>query len=224
MTDGQRWILMADIIRSRNAPPQHLMRGFRSLVNEANRTFASHILSPLTITLGDEFQGVLRSFHAGLDILIWFEERTLATGFPCRLRYVFHRGKIETPINRRQAYGMLGAGLTAARASLENLKKGNARFLVQTGGGPEDQAINLAFALLQATRDFWKSKDYPLIALFLKFRDYKAVALKWKRHPSSVFRRQRSLRIDEYFHVKALIECLATLWTSPDSLRSAPSS
>ena len=36
-----------------------LIEPFRNLIDSANTAFSNEIISPLTITLGDEFQGIL---------------------------------------------------------------------------------------------------------------------------------------------------------------------
>jgi hypothetical protein len=204
------YIIMADVVGSSGAPARPLIRTFRSLVKRANTRFADEILSPVTITLGDEFQGVVRSLPAGLRLLLWLEEEKLRAAFRFQLRYVLHLGAIETPLNPDYAHGMLGSGLSHARRQLEELKKSHLRFLVETGGA-RDKALNLAFRLYEDVYDSWSSEDQEVVALFVKLRDYKKVAARLGVNPSSTFRRRRTLRLAAYLNAKALIECLATL-------------
>jgi len=58
-------------------------------------------------TLGDEFQSVIKNLPAALDIIFSIEEKIAAGGQDFRLRYVLEEGKIETPLNRKIAYGMI---------------------------------------------------------------------------------------------------------------------
>lgn len=44
------------------------------MVTSANKTFHNELLSPLTITLGDEFQGLSASLSDSMDILLFLEE------------------------------------------------------------------------------------------------------------------------------------------------------
>jgi hypothetical protein len=214
------FILMADIVRSREAPAKALLTGFRKIVDGANTRFRTDILSPLTITLGDEFQGVVKSVEAGLRMMVWLEEEKLAAPTPFALRYVFRRGLIETALNRQRAHAMLGPGLTSARAQLEELKRGRRRFWIETQGGARDEALNLAFALYERAYDSWSADDRKLVKSFLRLGDYKKVASRWKRHPSSMFRRQRSLGIEAYLEIKSLIGCLGRLSIPPGSSHS----
>ena len=55
---AQFYIVMADVIRSRSYDGGDLMREFGRIVKECNVTHTGALLSPYTITLGDEFQGV----------------------------------------------------------------------------------------------------------------------------------------------------------------------
>ncbi|NMW20288.1 MAG: hypothetical protein HKK67_01350 [Chlorobiaceae bacterium] len=68
------YVVMADVIASRSRDPQQLMREFENLVGTANTVFSEGILSPLTITLGDEFQGVLSTLLDAVKVLIWLED------------------------------------------------------------------------------------------------------------------------------------------------------
>ena len=68
---------MADIIASSEKNQIELMNNFKELVNEINKTFKDEILSPLTITLGDEFQCVLKDLKSSTDIILQLEENII---------------------------------------------------------------------------------------------------------------------------------------------------
>mgnify|MGYP000477635068 CR=1 FL=1 len=68
----QHYIIMADVISSRTITKENDFMGqFKQLIEETNTTFASNILSPLTITLGDEFQGVVDSAKTLFKLLFF---------------------------------------------------------------------------------------------------------------------------------------------------------
>jgi hypothetical protein len=84
------------------------------------------ILSPYTITLGDECQAVLSGpkglFH---DII------TIRMGiYPHRMRFSVGMGAVATRINRTAAIGMDGEAFYNARDGLEALKKIGGTFAV----------------------------------------------------------------------------------------------
>lgn len=81
------------------------------------------ILSPLTVSLGDEFQGVIKDMTSCFRIVFSLEEFIVEHSLSLKLRYVVNFGDIDTQISDRVAYGMLGKGLSDARELLNSLKQ-----------------------------------------------------------------------------------------------------
>src|SRR2546421_13076826 len=100
-----RIILMADIVESSKMEPGQLMADFKKVVELINEKHVKNILSPLTITLGDEFQGVINGAEAALQVIFNIEEELLKLTKPFKMRYVLVEGKIDTPLNRKNAHG-----------------------------------------------------------------------------------------------------------------------
>jgi hypothetical protein len=194
---------MADVIRSRQAKGAKLAKDLARLTNAINQDCKKEISSPLTITLGDEFQGVVHSAKAGLKIMVMLEEMIVEKGIEVKLRYVLGSGKIDTPINKRIAHGMIGGGLTKTRESLQTLKKSDQRFLIAIG--ENDKVLNRYFILYQSFVDDWKLKDFKIISDFLKNDDYKTVADRNNKTWSQMWKRRKSLKIKEYKTVCRLI-------------------
>jgi hypothetical protein len=203
-------ILMADIVGSSSREARKLMKEFEHIVKEVNQRNQKHILSPLTITLGDEFQGVIRNLHAALQVVFDLEELTLSALQPFRLRYVLVQGEIQTPINRDIAHGMLGPGLTEARQRLGEMKSTRSRFDVKIDDNGRGEELRLLFTVFQGIRDQWTPAQLKTVAAFIKFDDYKKVAMKLKRDPTAAWRRRKSLMIEEFQAVKKLILNTAT--------------
>src|SRR5687768_15871818 len=93
------FILMADIIGSSGKASNQLMKVFQKVVEKINLQQQDNLLSPFTITLGDEFQGVVKDLKAGLESIITFEETLIKHQLDFKLRYVLQYGQIDTPIN-----------------------------------------------------------------------------------------------------------------------------
>lgn len=194
---------MADVIKSREADGVAVAKDLRHLTEQANKLFKKEIISPLTVTLGDEFQGVINSMQTGIEIIWKLEEMIIEKQIAFKLRYVLSSGKIETPVNRKIAHGMLGEGLTRARELLNKLKKSEERFYLAPG--KNDSRLNKFFILYQSQVDDWKTKDFTIISDFLKLDDYKTVADKNKKSWSLMWKRRRTLKIKEYKTIKDLI-------------------
>lgn len=198
---------MADVIDSRKAQQDILMEHFKKVIASTNRKDSHKIISPITITLGDEFQGVMRDLSSALDVMFEIEEEIIDNKASFKLRYVLLEGKIETPINRDIAYEMLGSGLTDARSYLSNLKNSNDRFYVNLRNEKQSSALNDAFRGYQGIIDDWKvDKDYEIIKHFLKLKDYKLVADKLNKDRSLMWRRERTAKIKEYTSLKNVIK------------------
>lgn len=219
MIKEKYYILMADIIGSGNHEGYALMKDFKEIIESINKENKERLLSPLTITLGDEFQGISRSLKDAISLIIKIEEKMVHAQKNIKLRYVLYHGSIDTEINPDIAYGMLGEGLTNARHLLESLKgERRDRFNISLESNPYlAEIMDLAFVGFQAIIDDWKFKDFELISSFLHFKgDYKKVAEEVKKDNSSVFRRRDSLQIEEYFSSRRLLLNLTKSMNSND--------
>ena len=122
-------IVMGDIVKSRLLSTKEVHTPFGEMILKCNQKFTKDILSPYTITLGDEFQGVADSIESAVESIIFLEEECIRQHLKFKLRFIVLYGEISTPINRESAYGMLGKGLTEARNKLNKGKNDNHRFL-----------------------------------------------------------------------------------------------
>jgi hypothetical protein len=206
----KHYIVMADIIGSRDRSPGALMADFKGLVTAVNRRFRKRLLSPLTITLGDEFQGVAVDLEGACTLLLELEAERVRKGLEFGLRYVIHYGDIGTPLNRRRAHEMLGSGLTDARAMLSAARAGKSRVRVSAGRKGEGRILEDAFLILADLVDGWDPvRDFPLAAAFMRDPDYKSVALAVGKNRSQTWKRRKSLRMDDYFRLRRIITACA---------------
>ena len=112
-------VLMADIVGSERAPSvKAVHRAFNKAVDDANEIHVAHIASPLTITLGDEFQGLLTSFASAWEVAVALRFDLLEAEISCR--FVVGAATLETPLNRKEAWNMMGSGLSSARDKLND--------------------------------------------------------------------------------------------------------
>jgi SatD family (SatD) len=196
-------ILMADVINSRKYKGRIIANALSSIVTEVNEVFEKEIVSPLTITLGDEFQGIVSSQMAAIKIILYIEELIINKECGFKLRYATNTGKIDTAINKKIAHGMIGEGLSETRAILNNAKKEQNRFFLFKG--IKANFLNDLFILFTSFIDNWKKKDFKTIGLFLAEEDYKKVAVINNNTPSAMWKKKKSLQIKEYKTVKHLI-------------------
>jgi hypothetical protein len=109
--------LIADMVKSREVARSQrpgVQQRFQELVLFLNRKYNRHILSKFVITLGDEFQGLLRSATPIPDLL-WDIECRFSDR---RLRVGLGFGLLDTPL-QKEAVNIDGPALHFARAAIE---------------------------------------------------------------------------------------------------------
>ena len=201
---------MADIVDSRKAQQKKLMKAFKKITNAINYEKKDILLSPITITLGDEFQCVVESIKSGIDVILAIDERRIHELADFKLRYVLVEGVIDTPVNKTVAYGMLGEGLTRAREALAAGKSSYHRYSFYIKNIKKCKALRDSFVVYQNIIDHWKTdKDYPLVIKFLELNDYKLVANELGKTRSQIWKREKSLNLEAYFSVKKVINYIA---------------
>ncbi len=198
-------ILMADIINSSGQEPRQLMIDFKFLVQTINEKYKEKLLSPLTITLGDEFQGVVDSAENAAKIIFDFEELILLNLLHLNIRFVCFEGIIETPINKNIAYEMLGEGLTLARKKLTVLKKDKSKFYFEFNDSKKSNFLNQMFFIFESLLEEWQHKEKDVIAAFIRNHDYKTVAEFLGKNRSLIWKREKTLRMKDFFAIKNLI-------------------
>jgi hypothetical protein len=118
-------VLMGDIVgseRAQSIPRTH--RTFNSAVAWANEKHGSVLASPLTITLGDEFQGLVTRLESAWRVATDLRFKLMQGSIACR--FVIGLVSIETAVNPDRAWNMMGPGLAAARDKLNDKSSSNA--------------------------------------------------------------------------------------------------
>jgi hypothetical protein len=120
------------------------------------------LLSPYTITLGDEFQAL----YANADRLFADLVTILAHVHPLRLRLALGVGEITTAINDEHAIGMDGPAFHAAREVMDQLKPHDDT-LVQTsvhqpGNGAAVDLLNRALSVVAELTRTWKQNTWAI--------------------------------------------------------------
>ena len=208
--EKNQYVLMADIINSSQYELKTL-KLFRKKIDQINANYK--LISPLTITLGDEFQGITTSLYQAVDIIFELEQELLAEGSPFKLRYSLGYGRILTPINSDIAHGMYGEALTATRYALESLKHyKRKRFLFLLPNKEYQLIFNNLFYVYQSFIDNWKTKDYELVTLFHQTHDYKDVAKSLGKSNDQIWRREKNLNIRQFFKHRESIKGVVNLY------------
>ncbi|MAB66590.1 MAG: hypothetical protein CL662_07105 [Bacteroidetes bacterium] len=199
-------IFMGDVVNSSDYDGELLSKGLKELVESTNKKFSKDILSPLTITLGDEFQGVLNSVSTGIDLLFHLEEELLITEPDFKLHYVLLLGEIETEINPDIAYEMMGKGLTEARKMLSSKKRNRKRFRFKLQNKEQTEQLSNLFEVLDTIILNWKKEDYPLILDMINNDNNSEVGDLHDKNRDQIWKRRKTLMINEYNLLKDFIK------------------
>ncbi|MEQ8715405.1 MAG: SatD family protein [Cyclobacteriaceae bacterium] len=202
-----QYILMGDVVDSESQVSKtKLVEALNKQVTHVNQKFKETILSPLTITLGDEFQGVLADPVSLCNALFELEESALTNPVSYTLRYSAYLGPIDTALNNEAAHGMYGKGLTVARKRLEAMKTQKVRFSVDFIQPDVTQHLQLLFGLYQSTKDKWSPSHYELINHYLHHPDYNSLyEAGFYKTKAGAWKIVQSLGLHDYLNIKKLI-------------------
>jgi len=203
----REWIIMGDVVKSSEADQVALQRNFAELIRRVNTSYKEVLASPLTITLGDEFQGIVKSAEDVAFVIVALEEYRWELDMPILIRYSVTLGEIDTEINPVIAYGMLGPGLSEAREALVEMKSEEDRVVLK-GDFPKKRQMALSLNLLLELQEQWKWKDRDIIKGYFKFKDYKKVAKELDKDVSLMWRRFKSLDFSSYRKRKKLVNLI----------------
>ncbi|MEX0722838.1 MAG: SatD family protein [Gracilimonas sp.] len=201
----KHYILMADVVSSSEYEAESLRKQLKELTERCNKQLSKNILSPYTITLGDEFQGIATSLEAAIEAFFFFEEETLRKQYDFKLHYALHYGKIDTRINPDIAYEMMGPGLTRARELLASKKRGRKRFEFDLSDETESLQFSRLFEVLDAFILSWKTEDYPLIIDMIENENNAEVGEIHNKNRDQIWKRRKTLMINEYNLLKDFI-------------------
>ncbi|MEO1693712.1 MAG: SatD family protein [Pseudomonadota bacterium] len=201
---------MADVVGSGGRPAAALQRELADVVGAANERHRAQILSPLTITLGDEWQGIIASLEAVVTLICFFELDRLDNQRAFRLRYAHAFDTIETSINTEIAHGMLGPALTNARRALTSKARSRPRFTFATGSDSFDRELSDVFAVIDDLDQRWSPDDVALITMLLSEKSDAQIAEALGHNRTSVWRRRQSLLIDAYRRLWRVAQARAT--------------
>lgn len=148
------FVLIADIIKSREIVERNQFQlKLNSELQKINQN-SEKLLSPYTITLGDEFQAVYdleSSLSLLKDIFI-----ILLKVYPLKIRISVGYADIVTEINKEKAIGMDGPAFYDARKGINILKDHDSSIIQFYGELKERELINSSLKLSMSFMANWK--------------------------------------------------------------------
>lgn len=189
--------IIADIVDSRSisgVQRRALQQRIELVLTEINREFAPAIAAKFLITVGDEFQGLLRSAAVIPQLM-----RRLDTSLPdITLRSGVGYGTIDTEL-RASAVGMDGPVWHAARAAIEEAKRGDRLGGVFQGFGPGEDLVHNGFArVLHLLRARLTDKQRQLMDALLAGQSQKQLSRSTGVSKQAVSKQARAAGVEAY--------------------------
>lgn len=139
-----------------------------NILNEINEIYSNSISSNFTITLGDEFQGLLHSGEHVMEIIQYIKKES----YPIKIRFGIGIGAITTDINSEISIGADGPGYYKARDSIEQLKVlekknestyGDIQIKIDGENNLQELSLNSILKLMYCIEKDWTKKQREVI-------------------------------------------------------------
>ncbi len=155
--------LIGDLVHSREAKNRGaLQKQLQATLASLNERHREELLSPLTLTLGDEFQALF----SRADGLWRVVAQLQAALHPVEVRFGFGLGEIVTEINPDEALGMDGPAFHRARDAITQAREEEIHYRIQ--GLAEGDLANHSLALVSRLQGKWKQHRFRVLARYLE--------------------------------------------------------
>jgi len=158
-------VITVDIRRSKEIKNRaEVQSRILNILNSLNMKFGTFLIADFTMTLGDEFQGVLRTTSIVLDVFKYIK-KNLPVKFYCGVGI----GSIETPLSKRPSE-MDGSAFHRSRDALEEAKKRKIELVFKSGNERIDFILNSITELILHVKNKWTKRQRDIIS-FLESRE-----------------------------------------------------
>jgi len=164
--------VIGDINGSRNLSRRaRVQEKFEGAIVRLNREYAKAIASNFVLTIGDEFQGLLRSPSESVSCIRRFRELMEPVSFSFGVGV----GGLSTPLKPERALGMDGEAFHRARAALTSAKHGG-QLLAFDFPGPAMPLVNALVGLMEKQWSRLTPRQREIAALLRKHKRQRTVA------------------------------------------------
>ncbi|MBC7695012.1 MAG: hypothetical protein H7141_06135 [Burkholderiales bacterium] len=199
------FILMSSIRYPGRDKREEIENQLKNVITVINKIHKKHFITSLDMVLDYEFQGITNSLQGSLEMIFDIEECIIENNLDFKLKHVLYHNTIKTVQSKHTAYERLGFGLIDARERLQLIKKTDSRFLIATNNEKTSLYLNNLLLIYEDYLDSWKKSDYEYVNAFLNHLNYKEVAALFNMNVSSGWRREKSLKMKQYYTIKEMI-------------------
>lgn len=202
--------LIADVIDSKMVQERfNLQKQLEKALRKMNELFGDYLASCFTLTLGDEFQALLK-----VDAPVFQIIDTLRSELsPTQLRFGIGLGEIATAIDPLQSIGADGPAYWNARAAINLVHQkndyGNTQIYFSSGNDSKDLLVNALIASGEAIRSGWRGSQEEILLDLIKRFVYSEnfsqqdLAQSLDINPSALSKRLKSSSIRVYLRGRA---------------------
>ena len=202
--------LIADVIDSKIVQERFdLQKQVEITLQKMNELFGDYLASRFTLTLGDEFQALLK-----VDAPVFQIIDTLRSELtPTQLRFGIGLGEIVTDIDPLQSIGADGPAYWNARAAINLVHQkndyGNTQIYFSSGKENQDFFVNALIASGEAIRSGWRDSQEEILLNLLKRSVYSEsfsqqdLAQSLAINPSALSKRLKSSSVRVYLRGRA---------------------
>ena len=202
--------LIADVIDSKMVQERlDLQKQVGKTLQKMNELFGDYLASRFTLTLGDEFQALLK-----VDAPVFQIIDTLRSELtPTQLRFGIGLGEIVTAIDPLQSVGADGPAYWNARAAINFVHQkndyGNTQIYFSSGKENQDFFVNALIASGEAIRSGWRDSQEEILLNLLKRSVYSEsfsqqdLAKSLAINPSALSKRLKSSSVRVYLRGRA---------------------
>ena len=202
--------LIADVIDSKMVQERFdLQKQVEKTLQKMNELFGDYLVSRFTLTLGDEFQALLKVGAPIFQIIDTLRSELT----PTQLRFGIGLGEIVTAIDPLQSVGADGPAYWNARAAINLVHQkndyGNTQIYFSSGKENQDFFVNALIASGEAIRSGWRDSQEEILLNLLKRSVYSEsfsqqdLAQSLAINPSALSKRLKSSSIRVYLRGRA---------------------
>jgi hypothetical protein len=201
----EHFILMSAVRQMGSGKDVGIEKELQNVINVINKIHKKDFITSLDLLPPDEFQGITKNLQASLEMVFDIEECIIENNLDLKLKHVIYHDTIKVGQTKYTAYERLGFSLIDARQRLQSIKKTDSRFLIATSDEKSSLYLNNLFLIYEDYLDSWKLTDYEYVKAFLNNLSYKEVAELFHINISSGWRREKSLKMKQYYTIKEMI-------------------
>lgn len=189
--------LMGDLVESEGSGDVAALHArFNQVIEQQSRAAGTGIVSPLTITLGDEFQGLTRSLAAAFKIARHIRFDLMEASVECR--FAMGVVTLKTPLNPDRAWNMMGPGLATTRERLNEKRSDRLYRFILPDAPIIENLLEASGASLTAIERGWTETQRRDIEALLGGQSTAEVARHRHVSPRSVYKVRSSGNFELY--------------------------